>query len=73
MLTRIQLENFKSWRKLDIELAPLTILFGTNSSGKTNIIQALLFLMQTAGKTNWEAVNLGGSKSDYVNLGEAWS
>ena len=33
MLRRIGLENFKCWRELDIELAPITLLFGANSSG----------------------------------------
>ncbi len=70
MLTRIQLENFKSWRKLDIELAPLTMLFGTNSSGKTSILQALLLLKQTAASFDRKQhINFGGSQRDYVDLG----
>ena len=28
MLRRIGLENFKSWKQLDIEFAPITLLFG---------------------------------------------
>jgi hypothetical protein len=39
MLARIRLENFKSWRELAIQLAPLTVLFGTNSLCKTGILQ----------------------------------
>lgn len=46
MLTRIRLENFKSWRALDIALAPITLLFGTNNSGKSSVLQALLLLKQ---------------------------
>lgn len=68
MLGQIGLENFKSWQQVDIDLAPITLLFGTNSSGKTSILQALLFLLQTAEKTSWETVNFGGA-NDYVNLG----
>ena len=37
MLRRIGLQNFKCWRELDIELAPITLFFGVNSSGKTAI------------------------------------
>ena len=48
MLRRIGLSNFKCWKELDIELAPITLLFGTNSSGKTAILQSLLMLKQTA-------------------------
>lgn len=69
MLTRIQLENFKSWRELDIELAPLTMLFGANSSGKSSVLQALLLLLQTEERTTWESINMGGGVNDYVDLG----
>jgi len=66
MLKRIRLENFKSWRELDIDLAPLTLLFGTNSSGKSSVLQALLLLLQSIER---ESINFGGGKNDYVNLG----
>ena len=70
MLTRIQLENFKSWRELDMELAPITMLFGTNSSGKTAILQSLLLLKQTANSFDRKQhINLGGNKRDYVDFG----
>jgi predicted ATPase len=70
MLTRLKLENFKSWRELDIELAPITLLFGTNSSGKSNILQSILLLEQTATNIDYvgEGINFGGA-GDYVDLG----
>jgi len=49
MITRLQAKNFKSWKDTgELTLAPLTGLFGTNSSGKTSILQMLLLLKQTA-------------------------
>ena len=70
MLRRIGLENFKSWKKLDIELAPITLLFGANSSGKTAILQSLLMLKQTAqGFDPGQHINFGGRERDYVDLG----
>lgn len=70
MLTRLGLENFKSWRSVrDLRLAPLTGLFGTNSSGKTSIIQALLMMKQTVESSDRRQVlNLGGD-ADPVRLG----
>lgn len=69
MLKRIRLENFKSWKELDIELAPLTLLFGTNSSGKTSILQSLLLLKQTVNSIDpGEHINFGG-EHDFVDLG----
>ncbi len=70
MLTKIRLENFKSWRELDLDLSNLTILFGTNSSGKSSVLQSLLLLKQTeTGFSRASPINLGGSDNDYVDLG----
>jgi recombinational DNA repair ATPase RecF len=45
MIESLSLERFKSWKKIDaMRLAPITGLFGTNSSGKTSILQWLLLL-----------------------------
>src|ERR1700730_877128 len=47
-ITRIAVEGFKSIAKRqEIEIAPLTILAGANSSGKSSIMQPLLLLKQT--------------------------
>ena len=70
MLRRIGLRNFKCWKELDIELAPITLLFGANSSGKSAILQSLLMLKQTArGIDPGQHINFGGSDRDYVDLG----
>jgi hypothetical protein len=48
MITKWTIENFKSFRKkTEIELAPVTIFAGANSSGKSTIIQSILVLKQT--------------------------
>jgi predicted ATPase len=46
-LKRFSIENFKAFRKSTLDLAPLTILIGENSSGKSSILQALLLIKQT--------------------------
>jgi len=70
MLRRIGLSNFKCWKELDIELAPITLLFGANSSGKTAVLQSLLMLKQTAqGIDPGQHINFGGGPRDYVDLG----
>lgn len=65
MITEISLDNFKSWRKISrMRLAPITGLFGTNSSGKTSILQWLLMLKQTVDSSDRsQALNLGDSRS----------
>jgi predicted ATPase len=40
MITKINLTNFKSFESLNIDMAPITLLTGLNSSGKSSVIQA---------------------------------
>jgi len=47
MLKSWGLTNFKSIYNADIDLAPLTVLTGTNSSGKSSFIQSILLIAQT--------------------------
>ncbi len=48
-LKQIKLKRFKAFDDMSeaIELSPITVLVGENSSGKTSIIQSLLLLKQT--------------------------
>jgi predicted ATPase len=53
MLTSLRIQNFKSWEDTGrIRLAPITVFFGTNSSGKSSIGQLLLMLKQTSESTD---------------------
>jgi len=48
MLKSIQIENFKCFSDSGrIRLAPITLIFGANSSGKSSILQSLYLLSQT--------------------------
>ena len=47
-LTSIRLQSFKSFADSgEILLAPLTVIFGRNNTGKSSILQSLLILRQT--------------------------
>jgi AAA15 family ATPase/GTPase len=54
MLTKWGLSNFKSIYNADIELAPLTVLTGINSSGKSSLLQSMLMIAQTIQNPNTE-------------------
>ncbi len=43
-LSEVYLENFKSFRRTTLPLAPFTVLIGPNASGKSNAVEALRFL-----------------------------
>lgn len=67
MLSHINVRNFKSWGKVNVGCAKITGLFGTNSSGKTSIIQFILMLKQTKDATDRNiSLELNG---DFVSLG----
>ena len=55
MINYMQIENFKSIRKLSLPLENLNLFFGMNGMGKSSVIQALLLLRQSF----WENSKLG--------------
>ncbi len=73
MLTHLQLKNFKAWSDTGlVELKPVTMLLGTNSSGKSTLIQSLLLLRQTVQSPDRTIhLNLGGDElHDFFNFGD---
>ncbi len=70
MITHIRMKNFKSWKDSgEVKLAPLTGFFGTNSSGKSSLLQMLLLLKQTAERKDAEETIFFGDETSYTNLG----
>ncbi len=73
MFTTIRLTNFKAWEDTgEIALKPVTMLLGTNSSGKSTLIQSLLLLKQTVRSPDRSVhLNLGGDEvNDLFNFGD---
>lgn len=61
------MKNFKSWKDSGrVELAPLTGFFGTNSSGKSSLLQMLLLFKQNVRRGT---ILFFGDKNSLVNLG----
>lgn len=70
MIEQLHAQNFKAWHDTgQIRMAPLTGFFGTNSSGKTAILQLLLMLKQTVETSDRQRVLNMGDEQSYVNLG----
>jgi len=74
MFTQLRIQNFKSWADTgEFRMAPLTGFFGTNSSGKTAILQFLLMLKQTVESSDRNRIlHLGGDQYSYVDLGTTY-
>ena len=69
MITSLTIKRFKSWKDAEIKLNRLTGFFGTNSSGKTSILQLLLLLKQSVESTDRAQVLDFGDGKSYVELG----
>ena len=52
MLTSINIKDFKSLHDENLQLKPLTILTGTNSSGKSSVIQAIMLVIKYSNAIN---------------------
>lgn len=51
MLNAIELKNYKAFKNAKLEVKPITILLGSNSCGKSSILQTFLLLAQTYGNS----------------------
>lgn len=70
MLTKLHLKNFKAWKDTGpIRLAPLTVIFGANSAGKSSLGHLLLALKQTAQSTDRKRALHLGDASTLIDLG----
>ena len=71
VLRGLRIENFKAWRDTErVKLAPLTVLFGANSSGKSSINHLLMMLKQTARSPDINSVFDFGDVNAAVRLGQ---
>lgn len=69
MFTAVDIKNFKAfseWQSLS--LAPITLVYGPNSSGKSSIIHSIMLLKQSLTRPSTQ----GGlvSNGEYVDLGD---
>jgi predicted ATPase len=70
ILQSTHLENFKAFgEKVFIPFAPITLIYGPNSSGKSTILQALNLLKQSRENPDNDALLLLRSKNGYSDLG----
>lgn len=70
MFTSLRIKNFKGWEDTGtIRMAPLTLFFGTNSSGKSSIGQFLLMLKQTAALPDRKTIFYPGDDTSATQLG----
>jgi predicted ATPase len=56
MLTRLEVDGFKTFENLVIDLAPFTVIVGSNAAGKSNLFDVIQLLANLATRDVAEAV-----------------
>lgn len=69
-LSRIEIEGYRSIRKLQLELKPLNVLIGANGSGKSNLIGALGLLGDLVDERLQLHVGRRGGASALLHFGQ---
>ncbi|WP_345845117.1 AAA family ATPase [Shewanella algae] len=66
-ITSLELTNFRSFRATQrIEFAPVTLLFGPNSVGKSTVLMALFYLQQILEKGHCDPMRLDAVGSKHI-------
>jgi len=55
MIKRVRVNGYKSLAEVDVPLAPLTVVFGPNAAGKSNLLDALALLSRLATSETLDA------------------
>ncbi|WP_437814455.1 AAA family ATPase [Sorangium sp. So ce1078] len=63
MITRLEVDGFKSLREFSVDFEPFTVLVGPNSAGKSNILDALALLSRLAARPIEEAFKQGRGRT----------
>ena len=73
MITELQLENWKSYEKSFLEIDALTVLIGANASGKSNALDAFVFLNRIASGAMLTSALQGDGALSALRGGVEWA
>lgn len=73
MITELRLENWKSYEKSSLHIDTLSILVGTNASGKSNALDALMLLNRIASGAMLTSALKGDGTQAPVRGGVEWA
>jgi len=66
-ITQVSLTNFRSFKDTQvIDLAPVTLMFGPNSAGKSSIFSALFYIQQILDKKQCDPMYIDALNKKYV-------
>jgi predicted ATPase len=70
MIERVRFKNFRALRNVEVGLAPLTVIVGPNSSGKTSVLEGTHYIVELAQKSL--PVVLDGPYSPHLVTSAGW-
>jgi predicted ATPase len=73
MIQSFTIENFKSYKKAVLKLAPLTVMVGANASGKSNALEAIRFLSWMAQGQKLSALQFEINQNNAAIRGQLWN
>ena len=73
LITELRLENWKSYKNASLYIDALSVLIGTNASGKSNALDALLWLNRIALGSNLTSALNGDGAQAPVRGGVGWA
>lgn len=70
MLTRIEIDGFKTFRDFTLDLEPFQVVYGPNGVGKSNLFDAMQLLARLTEQDLWTAFQAGrGEVEELFSLG----
>lgn len=78
MITRLEIDNYKCIQHEELDIKPLTIITGLNSTGKSTLIQSVLLPEQMISNTNlglsvnFDMIKCRYSNQDTINIRVFW-
>lgn len=78
MISQINIDNYKCIEHEDLQIKPLTIITGLNSTGKSTLIQSILLLEQMANdiniglSINYDTIKCRYSSQDRISIRVFW-
>jgi AAA15 family ATPase/GTPase len=72
LINSLVLENWKSFESATLYIDPITILIGTNAAGKSNILDAFLFLNRIASGLSIQEAIEGTTSIEPLRGGSNW-
>ncbi|HFU75892.1 MAG TPA: DUF3696 domain-containing protein [Arcobacter sp.] len=69
-IDNVKIKNFKSLRDVNVNLGALTLVTGTNSSGKSSFIQAILLIKQNLETIHFSELGIDESNKKPLNIND---